>query len=222
MSHRDYLSIAQSAYYFSYGRARNLVEMFEVLKASACEESQITTTSSGPAKLKDLNVEDILLAVVILIHASLEEFLRAIGVQKLPLAGTEVLNEIPLSGFDTVGGPKKFGLGNLHDHIGKSVERVVNQSVLDWLDSKSFNSTTQISAFLNQLGIPVPVVEKTYPNLEALIERRHRVAHRGDISSEPGAEMIGIKPITVTEIEQWLKASSEFVDSIVTHERSAS
>ena len=54
--------------------------------------------------------EDALRASVVLLHASLEDFLRTVAAKLLPSASEDVLNEISLVGLK--GRPKNFGLGN--------------------------------------------------------------------------------------------------------------
>ncbi len=68
--------------------------------------------------------EDVLRAAVILIHATLEDFLRTVGATYLPHATEEVLNGIALVGSKEPRA-EKFYLGRLARHRGRTVDEVI-------------------------------------------------------------------------------------------------
>jgi hypothetical protein len=47
-------------------------------------------------------------------------------------------------------------------------------------DTRTFSSAKQISQFLSSVRISIEV-EKLYPSLDELMERRHEIVHRGDL-----------------------------------------
>jgi hypothetical protein len=77
---------------------------------------------------------DILRAGVVLLHASLEDFLRSLAAVFLPAAEEKVLDSIPLVGTVQTGHPEKFFLGKLAVHRGKKVDNVIAESVKKYLD----------------------------------------------------------------------------------------
>src|SRR5437867_708503 len=93
---------------------------------------------------KSVEVLDILRASVVLLHASLEEVLRSIAYWKLPVASASVLNDIPLVGLGP--NPKKFLLGDLDSHRGKSIFDVIKESVDAHLAQSNFNNTVEIAS----------------------------------------------------------------------------
>jgi hypothetical protein len=76
---------------------------------------------------RSLHTEDILRAAVVLLHATLEDFLRYIGALYLPEGNEETLNRISLAG--THERPEKFFLGRLAQHRGKTVDALIVESV---------------------------------------------------------------------------------------------
>src|SRR5258706_3639980 len=89
-------------------RAHNLVSIYKFLGGS----------SPGRRSVGDT---DVLRSAVVLIHASLEDFLRSLERAYLPKAGSTVLKEIPLKGVGRSGRAEKFSLGDLVEHRGKTV-----------------------------------------------------------------------------------------------------
>jgi hypothetical protein len=80
-------------------------------------------------------VDESLRAVVVLLHASLEDALREIVRLKLPKCPTEVLDEVPLVGASSTGQPRKFRLGELSRHQGKTVDELIQESIDEFLRS---------------------------------------------------------------------------------------
>jgi hypothetical protein len=154
--------------------------------------------------------EDLLRAAVILTHAYLEDFLRMLGRTLLPLASKEVLDEIPLTG--TGRQAQKFFLGSLMRHLDKAVEQVVQESADEYLDNYTFNNGTQVMQFLAKLGIKV---DSDLTTLNQMIQRRHSIAHRGDKVRSKISEKYEMQPISALDVIDWVKATNDFVNSVV-------
>jgi hypothetical protein len=106
------------------------------------------------SNIKDgLLAMDIIRAAVVFLHASLEEFLRAVGRELLPTGRREALDWVPLLGESPVGDAKKFFLGSLRTHERKTVARLLRESVEAHLARRTFNSSSEINAFLIDCGI---------------------------------------------------------------------
>jgi len=82
---------------------------------------------------------------VVLLHSTLEDFLRNILVWKLPNKDSSKLEGIPLKGMPTVGRKTKFHLGELVEFKGIQVEELISESVKEFLDTQSFNSSADIA-----------------------------------------------------------------------------
>jgi hypothetical protein len=158
---------------------------------------------------KTAEVLDILRAAVVFLHSALEDALRSIARWKLPLAGTAVLDEIPLVGQGA--NPKKFLLGELASHRGKRIDDLLSESVNAYLEQSNYNSTTEISKLLQSVGVDIATVNARFADLQALMERRHQIVHRADRQQEVrGSGDHEIRPINKDTVRGWAAAVLEF------------
>lgn len=185
------------------GRALNLVRLWASLKQSA-------EFSSNPA------IDDILRASVVFTHATLEDFLRTLAAKLLPGAGEQILNQIPLIGRDTSSGrAEKFSLGQLAKLKGKTVDEVVADSILNYLEHSNFNSVKDIVVLLESLNLDVSQVNRSFPKLEELMKRRHLIVHRADRSEPLGTEEKKVLEVDGKVVVEWLEALIQFIKDIL-------
>jgi len=124
-------------------RVENLVNLYE---------KRLTTGKQGR---QPIHSTDVLRASVVLLHASLEDFLRALARERLPSAKEDVLNQIPLVGLSSHGRAEKFQLGKLAEHKGKSVSQLIDESVKAHLERSTYSDTKEIASLLEQVGLNV-------------------------------------------------------------------
>lgn len=148
-------------------RVSHLVEMYAELTILRAERSESDAT-------------DILRAAVVLLHASLEDFLRDLSVVHLPQATEEVLNTISLAGVNDTGRPEKFLLGRLAAHRGKTVDEVIRESVEQHLSRSNYNNSREIAALLRNIGVDTSWLDTSFADLDAMMQRRHQIVHRAD------------------------------------------
>ncbi|MGA7193806.1 MAG: HEPN domain-containing protein, partial [Anaerolineales bacterium] len=165
-------------------RVENLVALYRALK-------QDSDFSRDPA------LDDILRASVVFTHATLEDFLRTLATKLLPMADEETLNQIPLLNINTSGRPEKFLLGNLASFKEKTVEEVIQESVMNFLQRSNFNNIADIVQLLKSLKVDVTKVNRSFSTIEQLMERRHSIVHRADrkwLSGSKTSELMDIDP----------------------------
>lgn len=142
----------------------------------------------GPGR-KNAKDTDILRAAVVLLHASMEDFLRSLLISKIADFDRETLNKFPLP---NLGGkaPQKFLLGNLAEHRGKTVDALIVDAVTVHLEQfSSFNSLGDVKKALNQCGIENKVVEdQGFGVLPDMINRRHNIVHKADRNENIGGQ----------------------------------
>jgi RiboL-PSP-HEPN len=132
---------------------------------------------------ENLETEDILRASVVLLHATLEDFLRTIAANFLPEeADSETLNTIPLKGTRKSRNPEKFFLGALSQFKDETVRQVIKDSVNEYMEGRSFNRVEDVTDLLKALGLDVKIVRDEVPKLNDLMLRRHAIVHRADRS----------------------------------------
>ena len=130
---------------------------------------------------KSTKSSDIMRATVVLLHSTLEDFLRTLLKLNLPNSGEDNLKSIPLGGATEFNRKTKFGLEELARHKGKTVEQVIELSVHQYLDRQSFNNSSDISSALQSIGIAItPKMQSFYPKLDEMIKRRHNIVHQAD------------------------------------------
>jgi RiboL-PSP-HEPN len=156
--------------------------------------------------------EDILRAAVVLIHAHLEDFLRTLAGALLPAGDESCLNGIPLAGVP--GRPEKFLLGKLVQHKGKLVDDVLRESVSEYLERRTFNDTDEISGTLEALGVDISKVNRTFPDIQRMMKRRHQIVHRADRIE--GNDPTVLEAISPDQVEVWIDATTTFLGSLLT------
>ena len=187
------------------------------------------------AQRPQITREDILRAAVVFLHATLEDFLRYIGMNYLLTAGEAALDKIGLVGSSDVLRAEKFFLGKLAKHRGKTVDQVIKESVAGYLDRTSFGDPVDISRLLEACGIRLEHVREFYLEIGDLMTRRHQIVHRADLvdtSVEGPRNTASIDAATVTSWNDAVKSfisvviaekiGEEFVPRIVKSKREAS
>jgi len=159
---------------------------------------------------KTAAVLDILRAAVVLLHASLEDVLRGIAEWKLPAAGKEALDDIPLAGTGPVA--KKIFLGELAAHRGKTVDELIKLSVEQYLLRSNYNNTAEVAGFLASVGVDVTKVNSRFKGLEEMMSRRHQIVHRADRQqhvSGPGDHTV--RALNKYTVRNWIGDVESFV-----------
>ena len=185
------------------GRIYNLVRVHEQFHGGA------------EIKEEDTHKTDILRAAVVFVHASLEDFLRSLAATHLPQAGEDVLNTIPLKGLNSSGRPEKFFLGKLVAHKGKSVEQVIEESVVQYLERSNYSDVQDIASLLSSIGIDVSKVNEPFAQLERMMYRRHLIVHRADRLDITIGEKKYAKPLSAEEVDEWINSTRTFMVKVL-------
>lgn len=169
----------------------------------------------NPPKGLILYKQDLLRSAVVFLHATLEDFLRYIGMMYLPNCNEEVLNRIALVGTSDILRPEKFFLGKLVQHRGKTVEQVLSESIAAYLDRVSFSDTTDISRFLEAVGIDLELVRTHYTKLSELTSRRHQIVHKGDLIDSSTDQCREATPIAAEAVMEWHTSVKAFMSAVI-------
>jgi hypothetical protein len=171
-------------------RVRNLVDLY-------------TAGSRKGKGRRTVHESDILRAAVVLLHATLEDFLRSLAEWKLPTGPAEVLAEIPLSG---AGRGSRFGLHELAAYRGQTVDEVIVKSVRQHLERSSYNHPGDIEATLAVIGCKIKIDKLDRSELAAMMARRHWIAHRLDANPEKGSGHHRVKSLANSSVTVWIAA----------------
>jgi hypothetical protein len=179
-------------------RVRHLVEIYQ----------QTTPRRQGRRTIQE---SDVLRAAVVLLHAAVEDVLRSLERRTLPNADSRVLNEIPLAGMHRAA---KFNLGDLAKFRGKTVERVIDESVDGYLQRMTYNSAEEFAEVLTRLGVPVDEVNSEFRVLDQFMKRRHQIVHRADREDSRGRGRHGAASLSPAQVQQWSDVAERFIQAI--------
>jgi hypothetical protein len=159
---------------------------------------------------------DLLRAALVLLHASMEDYLRSLLLWKIGEFDEEALNKY---GFPngTKRPPTKITLGELSAHRGKTVDDLIEDAVKSHLEEfQSFNDLGEVKRALKQCGIGHEEVEDfNFGELPAMISRRHNIVHKADRNDAAGGQgnhkTKSISKPTVVNYVQAVKELRDFV-----------
>lgn len=170
----------------------------------------------GPATVGRRRVEDtdILRGALVLLHASLEDYLRSLMVWKIDTYTEETLNAY---GFPngTKRPPTKITLGELAAHRGRSVNEVISEAVKGHLEEyQSFNDLGEVKKALRQCGVLAADIDATdFGKLPDMISRRHNIVHKADRNDVNGGQgNHRTKSLSKTTIEAYVAAVKSLRD----------
>lgn len=191
----------KSRFEANLARVNNLANIYE------------TKLALGAQGRKPVGSADILRAGVVFLHATVEEFLRGILDWRLPEQSEEKLNVVPLVGSAS-GRIEKFALGRLVAHRNKTVDALIRESVTASLTRSNFNSVEEIVAALTSVGLDKTKCEPFFPELTALMERRHQIVHRADRNPNQGQGHHQASSIGRHHVHAWAQAAQGFFNVV--------
>lgn len=124
---------------------------------------------------------DLFRMALVFMHAAFEDFIRGIGRALLPIAPGSALEKVPLAGERPTIDAKKFTLADLKRHAGKTVEEVIDESVSQYFERRTFSSASEVHGFLRDLGLDTRPLQSYTEDLDWLMTRRHRIVHTADL-----------------------------------------
>lgn len=182
------------------GRVRSLVATY----------TGLVGPGGGRAKVEHT---DILRAAIILLHAALEDLLRAVEEICLPTA-TETsfssLKFVPMTGTGSGGVviPKdtkeRFSLVELAPFRGQSVADVISRAIDFQLERSNYNNIADVKSALERSNIDYSFLSNAdSASLEAMMRRRHLIAHRADRNPMSGKGHHLAQSIGTKLVEDW-------------------
>jgi hypothetical protein len=181
-------------------RVRGLVALYEQLAGEAGGRPGIRQT-------------DLLRAAVVLLHATLDDFLRSVASIRLPRVGPDQLRLIPFVGGD--GRKTTFTLGDLHAYLSRSVDDVIAASFDAHLGRSSYNRPVDVAALLTDLGLDASLIRPHAARLAVMMARRHQIAHRVDRNEMKGRGHHRANPISRSIVVTWIDAVGEFMRDVL-------
>ncbi|WP_274630124.1 hypothetical protein [Arvimicrobium flavum] len=194
-----------------------LEQIIELLNANLVRVENLTSRYGPPRPgRKALNDTDMLRAALVLLHASMEEFLRSLLIWRAPSSAKEVIDTFPLAGTGKKH-PANFQLGSLVAHRGKTVEELIRQSATEYLEAySSFNDVGDVVKAIRTCGVPQQTVEAhDFRGLAAMIERRHNIVHKADRNNvQQGQGNHRTKSIDIGHLNNYVAAVKSLRDFV--------
>jgi hypothetical protein len=130
---------------------------------------------------RKVNDTDVLRAGLVLLHASMEDYLRSLLVWKIDTFDTETLDRYGFS-EGRPNPPKQIGLGKLARYRGKTVDELISDVIKIHLEEfQSFNNLGEVKKALKQCGMINETIEAhAFNRLPEMIARRHNIVHKAD------------------------------------------
>ncbi len=179
-------------------RVQSLCNIYNQLKTEKIKEEKNKFT-------------DILRSAVVLLHSSFEEYYRNVVVYMLSKEPTtENLDKI--SFLSSEGKRKdKITLLELLQYRDKTVDELINKSIQETLNFRSFNNYNEIIAWSNQIKINLNQFDKQ-EKMSRMIERRHQIVHKADKIESNGT--IKLAPIDERRVKEWIDVVCKLVELI--------
>ncbi len=209
----EYLAVHTVRLCQNLTRVDSLLDLHNYADSLLKRHQELPTQFRHAKNGRDPEVDDILRAATVLLHASLEDFLRTIALAHLPRTDSDLLRNVPLAG---TGKPRqtKYTLSDLTIHCGRDVDSIIDESIDEWLSQHSFNNCTDIASILKHIGIDPESCNAAFTSLKEMIARRHNIVHNADRPTgsvrAASPEVISLDANTVQkwrdEVEQFMKA----------------
>jgi hypothetical protein len=169
---------------------RNLLRVEDIVGLAGMMQHQ----AEDPERAADL-----LRAAAVLLHATLDDFLRTVAKERWQSFSNEWLKPVPLPGRKP---GEKITFVDLFHLRGKSVDDLVRDSVLAYLDGRSFNNWPQIDDLLHELHVSSPGPQAN--DLKELMQRRHHIVHQADKADGPSGH--AEQAIDEASLDRWVRA----------------
>ncbi|NLV85370.1 MAG: hypothetical protein GXY60_12470 [Spirochaetales bacterium] len=180
---------------------------------SLCRLYKDLKTDKYKASGENFYLTDILRAATVLLHAAFEEYFRKTLIDWLPKkADEEDLKKIPISLYAGKKAEKLY-LNDLAKYRNKSIDDVINESIIEDTKLKSFGSQQVIIQECKRIGIE-GLAGKTLSTINDAVQRRHKIVHEADMTKDEEKGSTTNTGIQLSTVEKWKSAYQKLVDFI--------
>ncbi len=167
---------------------------------------------------KAVKATDILRASIVLLHASMEDYLRSLLIWKIDKFDQNILKDFSfLDEANRLSQKKKITLGELSIYRNKTVAEVIEDSVKFHLENyHSFSDLGEVKKALNWCGIShAAIKEHDFGKLHEMISRRHHIVHRADRNDVTGGQgNHPTKSLSKKQLENYIKSVKDLKDFV--------
>lgn len=197
----DFMTLEKNQFDEGVNRVSSLLALYDSLQI---EGSTRTSKEKRPT--------DILRAALVLLHSAEEDYFRNILIHWYPLkAESKAMSEVSLAGSD--GRTSKYTFDRFASFSGKTVDEVISESVREHFSRMSFNSYKDIDSRLKKIGLSLGAYGRQ-AEIDALIQRRHKVVHEVDLVQDESSGKSRTRPIKSAQVRTWMECSMSLVQTI--------
>jgi hypothetical protein len=179
-------------------RVRHLLDVF-------------VTLHPGTGRPSELHA-DVVRSAVVFLHASLEDLLRSceeVRLDQAPVTAFEGMRWMLPSGEE---GKTQLTLSQLAQYRGVKVEDVLRRAFERHHERSNYNNEKDVVGALERMGIAGEPFKVHYSRLNAMMARRHLIAHRADANPRfPNLT----NPIGVKLAESWRATIESFGEQLL-------
>ncbi len=174
----EYLRIHTNRLCDNLSRVDSLIDLYDFVSNMLSRYEEAAKLGHVQQMERPPDPLEILRAAIVFLHASLEDVLRSIAAKHVSRSNPGLLKDVPF--LDSGIRPNKITLAGLLQYQGETIEGLINKSVNQWLEHRSFNDCNDIAAFLQRIGIDSTPCNSEFATLDEMIKRRHKIVHNAD------------------------------------------
>jgi hypothetical protein len=107
-------------------------------------------------------------------------------------------------------GKEKFSLVDLAAYRGQTVDDVFRAAIDGHLEHSNYNNIGEIKQALVRVGISYTIMSPVAAALEAMMKRRHWIAHRADVNPMTGRGHHAAQSIGKDVVSSWIDVVESF------------
>ncbi len=152
---------------------------------------------------------DVLRAVVVFTHASLEDLLRTILGHFYRKNHKRIIDEFVQDKSKKNGLLERLKSAPLKSTVEEFAESLIEEK----LQYTSFSDTNQIGSMLMKVQIEISALDLYMNSISALIRRRHQIVHNADLDTRQ--EPAGVNPLDFNTVNDWLSKARAFGEEVI-------
>lgn len=192
-------------FYDNYQRVQNLLTIYGKLKEESADKPTIKFD-------EDVRLTDLLRASVVFLHGSEEDYIRT-TLSNLFLSRADEKELASIALLDTSGRAEKFSFAQLSHFADYNVGELIAESINETLSKTSFNSYSEIHAWMRKIGVKLDSFSRQ-KQIDELIKRRHKIVHEVDQVTYGNDMRTRVSTIEVKTVRVWCSAVKEMLELI--------
>lgn len=165
---------------------------------------------------QDLPHTEVLRAAVVLLHATLEDFLRSLLAWQLPMTdNAQAFKGMKFRLDDETKPLDGLSVSQMLAHKGRKVDELIQDAITFHLEQSSFNNVRQVQLAMHALGVNFSEFNHEINALAAAMSRRHRIVHYADLNEKRGRGQSRHNSLSPRMVKVWVTNVEKFSESLL-------